>query len=800
MRKLNMIVILILSFSILSCQPETTGQWHPERNDYPRTMYKASDLPVIKERIEREPYKTLFNQVVGQANANPNLSGGSYNPSVEYTNSNIAKDAAFVYAVTGDLNYRDKSLTTLKGLNYQIGKLTPDLFVKDIHIAEAIMGYCQALDMLLGAGITNSDRDIIEYRLGKLVEDYFDKWVDLTCMYYELSRNNHHTKTIGAVGMAAIVLNKHKMAKRWIDYAMTELDGDLEHIVTSDGACAEGPYYWVYGAVQVLPFVWAYHNFTGGEGEKFVKRNCIGIMLADKGEEVFVEDYFQSSRLKAASDWMVKLRQPDGSSPGFDDANQSGYFGAMVASMYNDGTYSWDWLNAPANPLFSQHCTDMAADIISSYDDSIVAVPPSYNPSLMLYEGGNIVFRSGWGVIDSYVLFLAEHGQARTAGGGHEHPDGLSFIYYDYGQLLALDSGYIKWEEHDLVNHGKNHNIVLVDGKGPEPATLGLGAGGEDAFFTSFIPTNFFDYAIGWTKLYNTIHTRALLFPWKHYLIVVDELYTSSLWPHNYQLLFHGNGGGTTGGTYEQQDDGGVWTNIKAKMKAVIASPEGTPSFRAYEDWHGLQYGQKLTHTVLESTMRGKDVRFLSVLYPADINTQFPKILTLPGIGNGSAILLDDLNSISVTRLQAAGKRGESWTMQSPAGYPEVPAFTSDADIAFIETDSVTGEPKTIFLEDFSQLISGQEPIVTSNSNVSIAINYNPDIILGSIVCEGECTVDFYAGKKSTGVTGQSVNGYMYIPETGVTRVTFSGVGWFSIEMEYSFPLAQLLDLRPLIS
>jgi hypothetical protein len=442
----------------------------------------------------------------------------------------------------------------------------------------------------------------------------------------------------------------------------------------------------------------------------------------------------------------------------------------------------------------------MAADIISSYDDRIIAVPPSYNPSLMLYEGGNVVFRSGWGVNDNYVLFLAEHGQARTAGGGHEHPDGLSFIYYDYGQLLALDSGYIKWEEHDLVNHGRNHNIVLVDGKGPEPAPLGLGAGGEDAFFTSFIPTHFFDYALAWTKHHDTMHTRALLFPWKRYLIVADELDTLSHFSHDYQLLFHGNGGGTTGGTFEQQPDGGVWINNKAKMKAVVASPEGTPSFRAYEDWHGLEYGQKLIHAVLESTVRGKDIRFLSVLYPADINMQFPKILTLPGIGNGSAILVDELNSISVTRLQAAGKRGEIWTMQSPAEYPAVPVFSSDADMAFIETDPGTGELKTMFLEDFSLLISGQEPIVVSSSRASITINYNPDIILGSILCKSECTVDFYAGKEPIGVSGQSVKGYMYIPGTGVTRVTFSGAGWFSIEMEYSIPLAQLLGLRPLIN
>ncbi|HEY9160439.1 MAG TPA: heparinase II/III family protein [Desulfomonilia bacterium] len=783
MRKLILIIICIFSLTTASCLPDAKGQWHPERRDYPRTMYKASDLPVIRERINREPYKTLFYHVVGRANSTPAPSSGSYNPSVEYTNSNIAKDAAFVYAVTGDIRYRDKSVAILERLNYDTGLLTPDLFDKGIHISEAIMGYCQAFDMLMGAGINRLDRYRIEYRLERLVDDFFVKWANLTCMYYELVRNNHHTKAVAAIGMAAIVLNRNPMAKRWIDYAMTELETDLDSMVTSDGACAEGPYYWVYGAVQVLPFVWAYHNFTHGRGEKFMKRDCHLIKLEECGEKVFVDDYFKSPRLRAASDWMIKLRQPDGSSPGIDDANHTGYFGAMVTSMYKDGTYSWDWLNAPAEPLFSEHCTDMTADIISSYDDSIRAVPPSYNPSLMLYDGGNAIFRSGWGEDDSYVLFLAEHGQARIAGAGHEHPDGLSFIYYDHNQLLALDSGYIKWEEHGLVNRGKNHNIVLVDGKGPEPDPLGLLAFGKDAFFTSFITTSFLDYALAWTEHDDAMHTRALLFPWKRYLIVADELDSLSRLPHSYQMLLHGNGGGSTGGTYEQQPDGGIWTNKNAKIKAVVTSPEGMPAFRTYDDWHGLEYGQKLTHTVLESTVKGRDIRFLSVLFPAKADLQFPEIIALPGIKDGSAILVDEPDSISVTRLQAAGKRGAFWTMQSPDGYPSVPEFCSDADMAFLETDSISGQLKTIFLEDFSMLISDQKPFIISSSRGSITVNYSPDAVLGKILCKGKCTVCFYTGNTPADVFGESVTDYAQIPGTGITSVTFSGDGWFSIEM-----------------
>ena len=32
--------------------------------------------------------------------------------------------------------------------------------------------------------------------------------------------------------------------------------------------------------------------------------------------------------------------------------------------------------------------------------------------------------------------------------------------------MLALDAGYINFDNHDKVNKGRNHNVVLVDGKG----------------------------------------------------------------------------------------------------------------------------------------------------------------------------------------------------------------------------------------------------------------------------------------------------------------------------------------------
>ena len=76
------------------------------------------------------------------------------------------------------------------------------------------------------------------------------------------------------------------------------------------------------------------------------------------------------------------------------------------------------------------------------------------------------------------VVVLGEHdtasefGRDRTGAGrapeSHEHPDAGSFSSYAYGQRLALDPGYLTFTTHGLVNQPKDHNMVLVDGKGPE--------------------------------------------------------------------------------------------------------------------------------------------------------------------------------------------------------------------------------------------------------------------------------------------------------------------------------------------
>jgi hypothetical protein len=783
------VIVLMAALTLMvSCRVKSVGPWHPERTTYPRTIYKASELDAIKARLGRFPYNELYNRVLYQAGRTPALPAEKFVPPTQYDNANIAKSAAFVFVVSGNDAYRQKAIDILKTVPQEFDTLTFELFDRDINIAEALMCYAQALDMLLGADAVNSaDRKTIEDRLGNITEKFFNNWAELICGAYEFARNNHHTKMASAFGMVAIVLNNHPMAKVWIDYAMNEVETDLNSLTAADGGYAEGPNYWTYSASNVLPFVWAYHLFNNGQAETFTDRPCYLSGLGQNGKSVVINDFISDWKIKALSEWMIKVRQPDGLTPPFDDSNLSGYYNAIVAGVYREGVFAWDWLTSSAY-LQSQNCADLSVDIICDYDDSITPVKPSWQPSMLMKEAGNAVMRSGWGADDTYVMFLAENGSARTNGYGHEHPDGLSFILYAMGKSLAIDSGYINYENHDLVRYAKNHNVILVDGKAPEPGMYT--SGGVDAFFKDFMTTPFMDYCSAYTEFSGIRHSRSLLFPDKRYLIVTDDVKNNGILLHMYNWLLHGNGGGSTGGTFTSVADGGLWVNGNAALRAVVVSPEGSLNLSSYDDYHGFDWGQEETHSVLRADIKSKNARYLAVLYPYATGTGEPEIKPLD-VTDGRAITIAEPENTVLVRVQAASKKGQSWSLDGISGKPEFPSLNSDAGLIQISAGS-DGTLNGVFLEDASGLMINGTSIISSESKIILALSFGEGIISGHVIAPSGTGLNLFTGGAPLSVEGDTVSGFV-AEAGGMTRITFSGQGDFTVYLSGSSILDKLM-------
>ena len=609
---------------------QTTGPWKPELTHRPRLLWEANEWSAITNRLTRQPYITLYNRVVSGANRTVSPAPAIYDAGREYSTANIAKNAAFVWAVESDPTYGEKAaqiLETEMATNFNWSGLLGlyDLIDNDVHVSEAMQGYLASYDILAGTGYISSTR---EQAIHDRVETMFiNAWqfymVDFYFFKQVLNFNNHFTKLASAFGSAAITLNDSNYATEWINLAMAWGTYRLfEVITTPSGTFSEGPSYMVYSAVNHLPFFLQYDRFTDGEDATFQKRQCNLFGQNCTYTPVFVTNPIENSTLLSISNWWINIRMPNGKCPPIDDSFEKGFFNGLMAGALGDGELAWDWLNAPEIPYCSEYCADISADMICSYDDSVTPTEPDRGPSIVNSEDAFAVFRTDWTEDASYALLLAENGVARIGGNLHEQADTLSFLYYSQGQMLAIDPGYIRWEERHLVRYGVDHNIVAVDGSGP-PAPMILPFGGVDAFIRLYDLENQPQFAVANTTYAQTDWVRAFFF-YDGFALVGDFLQSGQ--QHSYDFLLHGNGGGDTGGTYTSLVDGAQWETNGISLDLTLVATEPV-THSSYNDYHGWLWNQKHTHEVHKGSINAAVGGFAAALLPGN---QFDTVTVTP--------------------------------------------------------------------------------------------------------------------------------------------------------------------------
>jgi hypothetical protein len=227
-------------------------------------------------------------------------------------------------------------------------------------------------------------------------------------------------------------------------------------------------------------------------------------------------------------------------------------------------------------------------------------------------------------------MVLGEHGPARKNSGSHEHPDESSFMIAGFGEMLALDSGYICWEEHNLVNNAYNHNMILVDGEGPQKYyDLFPYLGGVDAFLSDFSGNPSMPRVTVSTNYQETDVIRKFYFPESSYFVVVDHLISNTPVDRKFELLIHGNGLSSEG-SFTLTDDGGEWHTGNVLFTCSVTS-QSSLNYREEIYINSFYYGQKLNHSCLVVEATGRDVTFTSVLVPTLISDGIRPEITCDG-------------------------------------------------------------------------------------------------------------------------------------------------------------------------
>jgi hypothetical protein len=644
--------------------PEAPGAGSP----HPRVLFGPGDEPELRDRLSREPYRTVFVASHRRAVAYDSTPLGDLSIGAQRNLSRAAKVLAFEYAldrtVVGEAIVPFASRADRDAVGDRVRALLLNLyprdrmavpaplggFDRDINTSEEIVNYATAFDTMLGAGYDfGADRgtvvDLLSAVTGELHRNYVEPAT--ASGFADLMQNNHRSKSGAAMAVAAVVLaDETPAAADWWDDGVLLVDDVLRFMLaTGDGAYGEGPYYYRYTMQNLAPLIAVWGRFLDD--------------AAWTARGVEVPSPSATALFARTQRWMLDTTLPDGTMAPIDDGNpgRSYYFGVLPADLPDTAAGYWRWADTP-QPFETDGSVELGPDTVVAYDDAITPAPPSWAPTQFYVEGGTAILRSDWSESATMAVVLGEHdaasefGRDRNGAGrwpqSHEHADGGSFLLHAFGERLALDPGYLTFTTHGRVNKPQDHNMVLVDGAGPADYLQASLAWRHDvmarppaeghATLSHLLDSPAFDATSVVTDYRDTTVSRRFLQVDDRYLVVADAVAgtgSALTW------MLHGNGGGTSGGTFVPTPLGGRWEIGAARLDSGFAAVGHDATFDSVTSIHEVPYGQERTHEARRATVASGSADAIQVLYPTAIGA-VPPLIERGGPGGAATIVVTD--------------------------------------------------------------------------------------------------------------------------------------------------------------
>lgn len=466
-------------------RPPWTGQL-PAAETHPCLFFGAEDLPRLRERVQREPYRLWLDR-----------SRGSYLP----------LGPALVWALTGDETQAAVARREL--VDKPIWREPTHQYIEPSshHLYLAAAAY----DLLYSwEGLSAEDHRLIRDKLAAEAEFYL-KTMDSVpggCNF-----GNQRTLGASALGMCSMVLADYEGAahtpQQWLDRALLEIRRPENYwFFRPDGSFVEGYGYTTYMGCLLTPFIVAYYRNTG-------------------------QDLLDDPRLRAMLRWHAYFLLPDGHNPNFGTTNHvsggNSLFVPFVNREFGDdmvGLYAWaarrttDWRVHPW----------LHAAAIAWFDDAITPAPGQYPPSAVFPISEMMVMKDGWGDDLTGVWVTGkDSGWLPHRYQTYSHADPTSFVLTSGSSWLVADSGYPHWRNYTDGYGPEYHNLVLVDGAGPRQDTL--------AELRNAVMTPLADACTIETEYGGVSVQRLFLFAEKRMLLVMDFLRGEG--PHEYLYQLH---------------------------------------------------------------------------------------------------------------------------------------------------------------------------------------------------------------------------------------------------------------------
>ncbi|MBJ6143593.1 heparinase II/III family protein [Hymenobacter sp. BT559] len=653
-----MLVVVVLLGSLSQGWAQTAaagGSWQPAEADlgYPRTLLKAEALASVQATLAAPDrlaiYRSLWADVQGAPAADNTASAG------RRARATWAKNAAFVVLLSqqptaeNDLvALSDDQRATLVGTTRSLlENLNPAVeafatwtgstpYTEWQWRSKELIDYLIAYDLLRGAGESAASLQASQLKLQAFAGNLYRQ--STTPMgwftFFGTIKNNHTLMTSAALGMAAVVLSEatstdaNQQPTSWAGAGLYHIDNVLwrdaqrQSDSTQVAGYAEGPYYAKYALLNCLPFFRALGNFLPDGSQAYT----FGSSTRRIRNPYFDPKY---TRLY---DWLTAIMLPDGRLPALEDSyvdmgmpelaltGRANY----VRSMYFSKLSGTNMASALAQ------LRDATVDMRAAWLAAAVLPTPPPRPALTVLPGsGNLIFRSGSDSTSTYLHVYGRGGLAQANAGGHSQGDASSFILHAQGQLLALDPGYLSYGRRAEVGQATHHNLVLVDGAGPDIGAAGAGSSTQSTIGGAF-RTPQLSYGEVATAYQGTRIVRKTLFVRNSYFLLADAVSASAAHAYTWQLHGYGLEGGTAAtGTFDGNlgSQEGTWQKNGVRLLAHVTATGATPTYTTATNVHETTYNTAENHTtLLVKQASATQTQFLAALYP--YTTQAPQVVT----------------------------------------------------------------------------------------------------------------------------------------------------------------------------
>lgn len=258
------------------------------------------------------------------------------------------------------------------------------------------------------------------------------------------------------------------------------------------------------------------------------------------------------------------------------------------------------------------------ADAIAGTDAEYAATGGARGPkpatTIARYAAGYLFARSGWGeqrAAADETFFSVKWGRGPIF---HGHADGISLTLAAWDARLLGDPGAFSYNADLLRSYFKSrraHNVVTVDGStwNTRAATRLLGYRQSSRFVDIRLQAA---GDPGVTHARRVTWSRAL-----DYLLVEDDLTSSAI--HTYRQLWH-----LDENARPALADSTVRTE-RTRGNLLIRQLAGAPSLRIVtgamspiQGWLSYKSGQRVAAPVIEAVQRGRSVRYLTLIVPAE--------------------------------------------------------------------------------------------------------------------------------------------------------------------------------------